>query len=263
MAAWYVSAMGVPRHRRSGSRARWLLALAAGTALFVGVGASPVSATPLWTINFTGHGSSDSDATLTTGGECHASDHSTVKSAFHWSVSWLHVALSTPPVTGNIIGSMLGTAYETDTMKAEAACGGNKNCDKTVDFSADEGLSGSNPAALLFHKSSGGPSDDVIILDLLTFADQEAQCESEDPDDSGFGVANPASFTPSGTDPLAASAVIPLSELRHSGKIILVVHKTAFNYPTPGDSDCSDTDLGLQCNHSQTWDGTITIIRSG
>jgi hypothetical protein len=167
-----------------------------------------------------------------------------------------------PPVTGNIIGSMLGTAYETDTRKASADCGGNKDCNKTIDFSADESLSGSNPAALLWHKSASGAQNGVMVLDLLTWADQQAECESEDPDDTGFLVANPASFVPSATDPLAASAVIPVSELKHSGKIVVVVHKTAFNYPTPGDSDCSNTALGLQCSHSQTWDGTITILRS-
>jgi hypothetical protein len=238
------------------------LALVAGAALYVGVDAQPVSATPLWTINYTGHGTSSSDATLTIDGGCPSTDHTTVKSQFHWSVSWEHVALSTPPVTGKITGSMLGRAYETETMKASADCGGDKNCDKTIDFSADEGLSGSNPAALLFHKSTSGTAAGVITLDLLTFADQEAECESQDPNDSGFLVDNPAQPSPSATDPLAASEVIPMSELRHSGKIVIVVHKTAFNYPTPGDSDCSNTDLGLQCSQSQSWDGTITMIRS-
>jgi hypothetical protein len=250
------------RSTRRAHLARCWLTLVAAAALSVTIDAQPVSATPLWTINYTGHGSSASDATLTIDGACPSTDHTTVKSAFHWSVTWEHVALSTPPVTGKIIGAMLGTAYETDTMKAGAACGGNKNCDKTVDFSADEGLSGSNPAALLFHKSSNGAPDDVITLDLLTFADQQAECESQDPNDTGFLVDNPAQPSPSGTDPLAASDVIPVSELRHSGKIVIVVHKTAFNYPTPADSDCSDTALGIQCSQSQSWDGTITMIRS-
>jgi hypothetical protein len=255
--------------RRRGSRrggraylARWWLALVAGTALSVAINAPPVGATPLWTIVYTGHGTSSSEATLTIDGGCPSTDHTSVKSTFHWSVSWEHVALSTPPVTGKIIGSMLGRAYETDTMKASADCGGDKNCDKTVDFSANEGLSGSNPAALLFHKSSSGAASGVITLDLLTFADQQGECESQDPNDSGFLVANPAQPSPSATDPLAASDVIPASELRHSGKIVIVVHKTAFNYPTPGDSDCSNSALGVQCSQSQNWDGTITMIRS-
>jgi hypothetical protein len=241
------------------------IAVAAGAALLVGVGSPPVSAaTPLWTINFTGHGTSQSDATETLNGGCPTTDHTTVKSAYHWSVSWSHVALSTPPVTGKIIGSMLGTAYETETKKVSGGgCTGDVNCDKTVDFSANEGLDGSNPAALLFHKSSANASNGVLILDLLTWADQTAQCESLDPNDTGFLLASPLSFNPSATDALAASATIPLSELRHSGKIVLVVHKTAFNYPTPGDSDCSNTGLGLNCSQSQNWDGTITIIRSG
>ena len=220
--------------------------LVAGAALSVGVDAQPVSATPLWTINYTGHGSSSSDATLTVTGACPSTDHTTIRSAFHWSVTWQHVVLSIPPLTGNITGGMLGMAYETETMKAPADCGGNKNCDKTVDFSADEGLSGSNPAALLFHKSANGAPDDVITVDLLTFSDQDAECGSQDPDDTGFLVDNPAQLSPSGTDPLAASDVIPVSELKHSGKIIIVVHKTAFNYPTPPDSDCSNADLGLK-----------------
>lgn len=241
-----------------------MLALIAGAALLVGVDSQPVSgATPLYTINFTGHGSSQSDATLTADGACPTTDHTTVKSAFHWSVSWSHVALSSPPVTGKIVGSMLGTAYETDTRKVTGGCSGDVNCNKTVPFSGNEGLSGSNPAALLFHKSSANASNGVLVLDLLTWADEMAGCESLDPNDTGFLVANPASLNPSATDPLAAAATIPFSELTRSGKIIVVVHKTAFNYPTPGDSDCSNTSLGLTCSQSQTWDGTITIIRSG
>ncbi|HTW09755.1 MAG TPA: hypothetical protein VME46_19790 [Acidimicrobiales bacterium] len=258
--------MTTARNMRTSCRAlaaRSWLALLAASALWAGVDAQPASATALWTVNFTGHGTSQSDATLTADGACPSTDHTTIKSAFHWSVTWEHGALSTPPVTGNIIGSMLGTAYETDTIRAPADCGGNKDCDKTVDFSADEGLSGSNPAALLFHKSSSGAAAGVIILDLLTFSDQQAECESQDPDDTGFLVANPESFNPSATDPLAASDVIPTSELRHSRKILILVHKSAFNYPGPGDEDCSDTDLGLKCSQSQSWDGTITMLRAG
>jgi hypothetical protein len=222
------------------------------------------AATPLWTINFTGHGTSQSDATLTSGGTCPLTDHTTVKSAFHWSVTWSHVALSTPPVTGNITGALLGTAYETETTKVSGGCTGDVNCDKTVDFSADEGLDGSNPAALLFHKSSADRSNGVLVLDLLTWADQTAQCESRDPNDSGFLVASPLSgLNPSATDPLAASATIPISELMRSGKIVVVAHKSAFSYPTAGDSDCSDTSLSLTCSQSQNWDGTITILRAG
>ncbi len=221
------------------------------------------AATPLWTINFTGHGTSSSDATLTLDGGCPTTDHSTVKSAFHWSVSWSHVALSTPPVTGKIVGSMLGTAYQTETKKVSGGCTGDINCNKTVDFSANEGLDGSNPAALLFHKSSSGAAEGVLVVDLLTWADQTAKCESLDPNDPGFLAASPLSFNPSATDALAAAATIPISELAHSRKIVVVAHKTAFNYPTPGDSDCSNTSLGLTCSQSQNWDGTITLIRSG
>jgi hypothetical protein len=239
------------------------LALLAGAAFPVGVDARSVSSTPVWTINFTGHGSSQSDATLTLNGACPTSDHTTVKSAFHWSVTWEHATLSIPPVTGKIIGSMLGTAYDTETKKVSGGCTGDITCNKTVPFSANEGLDGSNPAALLFHKSSSGAPDDVIVLDLLTWADQMAGCESLDPNDSGFLVSNTASIIPSATDALAASAVIPVSELNHSGKIVVVVHKSAFSYPTPADSDCSNTGLGLTCSQSQSWDGTITIIRSG
>jgi hypothetical protein len=241
------------------------IAVLAGAALLAGLNARAVgaTATPLWTINFTGHGSSQSDATLTLDGACPSTDRTTVKSAYHWSVTWEHVALSAPPVTGNIIGGMLGTAYETETKKVSGGCGGNVNCDKTVDFSANEGLDGSNPAALLFHKSSGGAASGVLVLDLLTWADQMAECESLDPNDTGFLVANPASFNPSATDPLAASDVIPLSELKHSGKIVIVVHKGAFNYPTSADEDCSNTSFGLTCSQSQSWDGTITLTRSG
>jgi hypothetical protein len=179
-------------------------------------------------------------------------------------VTWEHVALSNPPVTGNIIGGMLGRAYETETKKVTGSgCGDQDlNCNKTIDFSANEGLSGNNPAALLFHKSSSGAPDGVIILDLLVFSDEQAECESNDPDDQGFLVANPQSFIPSATDPLSASDVIPVSELRHSGKITIVVNKTAFNFPTPGDDDCSDTELGLQCSQSQDWSGTITMTRA-
>ncbi len=81
-------------------------------------------------------------------------------------------------------------------------------------------------------KSHSAAAADNIILDLLTFSDQSAQCESLDPDDTGFLVGDPTSFAPKATDALAATAVVPVSELKHSGKIIVSVHKTAFSYPT-------------------------------
>ena len=65
--------------------------------------------------------------------------------------------------------------------------------------------------------------------------------------------------TPSATHPLAATAQIPLTELHHSGKIIVLVRKGAFNYPTT--SDCSEQSLGLTCSHDQTWTGTLTMTR--
>ena len=62
-----------------------------------------------------------------------------------------------------------------------------------------------------------------------------------------------------GGNPLAATAQIPLTELHHSGKIIVLVRKGAFNYPTT--SDCSEQSLGLTCSHDQTWTGTLTMPR--
>ncbi len=268
IAEWYGSEMVRTPRRKSADRAplaRWWLALVAGAALSVGVGAQPVSATPLWKIIFTGHGSSKSDATedLSSAACPGSSVHTTVESTFIWIVTWKHVALSIPPVTGNITGTLYGTTHETDTKKAPAGCGGNSNCDKSFDFTANEGLDGSNPAALLVIKSHNAGAGVNIIPDLLTFSDQDAECESLDPDDTGFLVGDPTSFAPKATDALAATAVVPVSELKHFGKIIVSVHKTAFNYPTPADDDCSDSSLGLtSCSHSQTWDGTITMTRS-
>jgi hypothetical protein len=271
-AQWYLSEMvltGRRSSRRGGAGraplARWWLALVASAALSVGVGAQPVSATPLWKIIFTGHGSSKSDATedLSSGACPDSTVKTTIESTFIWIVTWKHVALSIPPVTGNISGTLYGTTHETNTKKAPSACGGNSNCDKSFDFSADEGLDGSNPAALLVIKSHSVAAADNVIVDLLTFSDQDAECESLDPDDTGFLVGDPTSFAPKATDALAATAILPVSELNHSGKIIISVHKTAFNYPTPGDDDCSDSSLGLtSCSHSQTWDGTITMTRT-
>jgi hypothetical protein len=142
----------------------------------VGLDARPGSATATakWTVNFTGHGTSQSDATLTFNGGCPTTDNTTVKSAFHWSLTWEHVALSVPPVTGPITGAMLGTAYETETKKVTGSCCGDVNCNK----------------------------------------------------------------------------------------IVLVVHKGAFNFPTAGDEDCSDTTLGLKCSQSQSWSGTVTLTRA-
>jgi len=271
MVACYRAAMGITRHRgraiRSLLASSWF-ALVASTALLVGVDAQPVSATPLWLVNFIGHGSSKSNAKadLSSTGCPDATDTTSVSSSFFWIVTWHHVALSIPPVTGNITGVLYGHTHETDDKKAPPACGGSHNCDKDFDFTGDQGLDGSNPAALLFHKSlaTGGEGNDILILDLLVFSDQDAECQSLDPDDTGFLVANPASFNPNATDALAASATIPASELRHSGKIIIVVHKTAFNFPTAADEDCSDADLGLtECTQSQSWDGNITLTRSG
>ena len=93
MAEWYGSEVVRTPRRRKANRAplaRWWLALVAGAALSVGVGAQPVSATPLWKIIFAGHGSSHSDATqdLSSGACPGSSDHTTVESTFIWIVTW-------------------------------------------------------------------------------------------------------------------------------------------------------------------------------
>ena len=169
MARWYRSEMVLTRRRSNADRvaegvrqaplARWWLALVAGAALSVGVGAQPVSATPLWKIIFNGHGSSKSDATETfSSAACPDSTvHTTIESTFIWIVTWKHVALSIPPVTGSITGTLYGTTHETNTKKAPSDCGGNSNCNKSFDFSASEGLDGSNPAALLVYQSPTAP----------------------------------------------------------------------------------------------------------
>jgi hypothetical protein len=256
-----------PSFRRLG-RVRWWLGLVVSAAVLVGVDTQSVGATPLWTINFTGSGSSKSDATLSSeGGACPTTDTSTVDTTFTWTVTFHHVTLSMPPVTGPITGVLSGTADETDSVKVSGGCKGTNDCDRHIDFHADESSDGEQPAALLFKKAetaAPGPQNgtDTLVVDLQASAEEEAQCESQDPNDQGFFFAGqPGSFGPAATDALAASVQLPVSEIRHSGKIIVLANKGAFNYPR--DSDCGDPDLGLKCTHSQDWSGRITMTRGG
>jgi hypothetical protein len=99
----------------------------------------------------------------------------------------------------------------------------------------------------------------VLLLYLISGADQDQECQSVDPSDGGFYFAG-TQPAPGATDPLAASTQIPHSELQGSGKIIALVKKSPFAYPQS--TDCSDSTLDLTCEHNQTWSGTITMTRS-
>ncbi len=213
-----------------------------------------------WTIQFTGSGTFNSDATLNaSSAACTDKDTSTTESDFTWSVTWHNAKLRSPARTGPITGTLSGTTHESDKKTVSHGCGDSSSCSKEIAFHADESSAGDNPAALVGKTSSIHRSNYVLVLDLISGADEQAGCSSVDPKDDGFYFAGNG-VTPSATDPLAATAQIPLSELAHSGKIIVLVKKGAFNYPTT--TDCSDRGLGITCSHDQTWSGTITMTRS-
>ena len=246
---------------------RWLLALLSAATLVAGsaqaAGASADQAagttTPTWTIQFTGSGTFHSSATLDeSSGSCTNNETSSTESDFRWSVTWHNAKLASPAVTGPTTGILAGTTHESDRRTVSKGCGDSASCSKEIAFHADQSTDGDNPAALIGKTSSTHRSNYVLILDLIAGADEQAECSSADPQDQGFYFAGNGT-TPSATDPLAATAQIPLAELHHAGKIIVLVQKGAFNYPTT--SDCSEQSLGLTCSHDQTWSGTITMTR--
>jgi hypothetical protein len=246
---------------------RWLLVLASAVMVTVGTasvagasfGQAVGASTATWTVHFTGSGTSESDATINSSSSvCTDIEKSTTASDFSWTVTWHNVKLTSPASTGSITGILTGTAHESYKATVSKGCGDSSSCSKEIAFHADESSTGSNPAALIGKTSSVHRSNYNIVLDLISGADEEAECSSVDPADDGFYFAG-TGLAPNATDPLAATARIPLTELRNSGKIIVLVRKGAFNYPTT--TDCSDKGLGLTCSHDQTWSGTITMTR--
>jgi hypothetical protein len=213
-----------------------------------------------WTIQFTGSGSFESNANENSGSaQCTDLATSATSSEFSWSVTWHGVALVSPATTGNVTGTLTGTIHESYKLKASRGCGDSSTCSKDFAFHADESLAGSNPAVLIGRTSPFHKTNYVLILDLISGADEDQGCQSVDPNDGGFYFAG-TQPNPGANDPLAASAQIPLSEIQRSGKIIVLVKKSPFAYPQS--TDCSDTSLDLTCSHNQTWSGTITMTRS-
>ena len=237
---------------------RWLVAVATMAMVMTGLGNTAGATARTWTIQFTGSGSFDSNATQNSGSaQCTDVVTSATSSEFSWSVTWHNVSLVSPANTGNVTGTLTGTTHESYKQKAGRGCGDSSTCSKDLAFHADESSAGSNPAVLIGKTSSIHKGNYVLILDLISGADQE--CQSVDPNDGGFYFAG-TQPSPGATDPLAASTQIPVSELQASGKIIVLVKKSPFAYPQS--TDCSDTSLDLTCSHNQTWSGTITMTRS-
>jgi uncharacterized protein (DUF2147 family) len=228
--------------------------------VMTGLGNTAGATARTWTIQFTGSGSFDSNATQNSGSaQCTDVVTSATSSEFSWSVTWHNVSLVSPANTGNVTGTLTGTTHESYKQKAGRGCGDSSTCSKDLAFHADESSAGSNPAVLIGKTSSIHKGNYVLILDLISGADEEQECQSVDPNDGGFYFAG-TQPSPGATDPLAASTQIPVSELQASGKIIVLVKKSPFAYPQS--TDCSDTSLDLTCSHNQTWSGTITMTRS-
>jgi len=239
---------------------RWLVAVATMAMVMTGLGNTAGATARTWTIQFTGSGSFDSNATQNSGSaQCTDVVTSATSSEFSWSVTWHNVSLVSPANTGNVTGTLTGTTHESYKQKAGRGCGDSSTCSKDLAFHADESSAGSNPAVLIGKTSSIHKGNYVLILDLISGADEEQECQSVDPNDGGFYFAG-TQPSPGATDPLAASTQIPVSELQASGKIIVLVKKSPFAYPQS--TDCSDTSLDLTCSHNQTWSGTITMTRS-
>jgi hypothetical protein len=239
---------------------RWLVVVAAMTILMAGLANTAEATAKRWTIQFTGSGSFDSNANLNSGSaQCTNLATSATSSEFRWSVTWHNVVLVSPATAGNVTGTLTGMTHESYKLKASKGCGDNSTCSKDFAFHADESSAGSNPAVLIGRTSPLHKANYVLILDLISGADEDQGCQSVDPNDSGFYFAG-TQPNPGANDPLAASAQIPLSELQRSGKIIVLVKKSPFAYPQS--ADCSDTSLDLTCSHNQTWTGTITMVRS-
>jgi hypothetical protein len=228
--------------------------------VMTGLGNTAGATARTWTIQFTGSGSFDSNATQNSGSaQCTDVVTSATSSEFSWSVTWHNVSLVSPANTGNVTGTLTGTTHESYKQKAGRGCGDSSTCSKDLAFHADESSAGSNPAVLIGKTSSIHKGNYVLILDLISGADEDQECQSVDPNDGGFYFAG-TQPSPGATDPLAASTQIPVSELQASGKIIVLVKKSPFAYPQS--TDCSDTSLDLTCSHNQTWSGTITMTRS-
>jgi hypothetical protein len=236
----------------------WSGLLLAAALLLAGSTQQAGATSATWTVNFTGTGSYQSNATLKLASSlCTSTNTSRTDSKFSWSVTWHTVSLASPAVAGSVTGLLTGTAHQSDEQKG---CGTSRNCSEAVPFSADQSSAAEQPAILIGKGSVVHKTTYVLTLDLVASAAQMQKCQANDPNDHGFYFAGtPNKENPSATDALAASAQIPLSELQHAGKIIVLAKKTAFNYPQT--TDCSDTALGITCAHEQAWSGTITMTR--
>ncbi len=238
---------------------RWFVGVASMAILMAGLANTAAATARTWTIQFTGSGSFESNASQNSGSaQCTDVTTSATSSEFSWSVTWHSVALVSPATTGNVTGTLTGTTHESYKLKPGVGCGDSSTCSKDFAFQSDESSAGSNPAVLIGKTSTIHKTNYVLILDLISRADEDQECRSVDPQDTGFYFAG-TQPAPGATDPLAASAQIPFSELQRSGKIIALVKKSPFAYPQS--TDCSDDSLDLTCSHNQTWSGTITITR--
>lgn len=252
--------LGVPSPATKSYPLRWWLGLPVLAAVLVGLAGQPAGARgTTWTIHFTGSGSYQSNASDKLSALCSSTHTSSTQSEFKWTVTWYHVVLSAPPVTGNIRGILTGTAHETYESKTDCPGAQDVHCSKEIAFHADESFNGQQPAALLLKKSA---STDILTLDLIASAAETQGCGSVDPEDHGFFfTGTPTSDIPGATDAIATTLQLPMSELRHSGKIVALAKKSAFNFPGPGETDCSDKSLGLTCSHDQSWSGTVTMTK--
>ncbi len=237
---------------------RWALGVLSAAVILAGPVQQAGAAGAAWTITFAGTGSYQSNATLKlVSSLCTSTDTSSTESKFSWHVTWHSVSFASPAVSGSVSGSLTGTAHQSDHQKG---CGTSRSCAKAVPFQADQSSAAEQPAVLIGKTSAIHKATYVLTLDLVASAAQQQQCRANDPDDHGFFFAGtPNQMNPVATDALAASASMPMSEISHSGKIIILAKKTAFNYPQT--TDCSNKPLGITCAHSQTWSGTITMTR--
>ena len=169
---------------------RWLAVVATVAMLMAGLANTAGATARTWTIQFTGSGSFESNASQNSGSaQCTDVTTSATSSEFSWSVTWHSVALVSPATTGNVTGTLTGTTHESYKLKAAVGCGDSSTCSKDFAFQSDESSAGSNPAVLIGKTSTIHKTNYLLVLDLISGADEDQECQSVDPQDGGFYFA--------------------------------------------------------------------------
>jgi hypothetical protein len=240
-----------------------VLALVGGACALSGLAVAAAPAGGSWTVTFAGKGTWNLSESITNAPLCAIPNESTESSNFAWTVTWKNVVFGARPSAGTGAGHLLGAERESSSMPASLSqCTSKTTCSKgAVPFAADEGSDADQPSIL--KPVADGPHSYTLNLELRNSGTiGGSECTNLDSAEDMYIIGKELDTDPTVLGALATQAKVPAAELRTSKKIIVIVSKNPFtNFPVS--PDCVTNQIaGVTCTHSQTWSGTVTLVRS-